>query len=662
VEEQVQQSDSVVGSLQREWREWEREGASEFVVRSVRWGLDFLPQNWRALIGTFGRPIQLKPTQVEWLLVEFRRLVGTEGVVYLGVSDAMPKELDYASPVFLVPKSGPKKYRLVVDMRQPNLGLFPPTFKMDRLEEFVRYAGKDWWGFTLDLREGYFHQLLSERAKRWVGAVFRDGEGKLHWYQYQVIPFGLNLSPVHFTELVKVLLKKWRRAGILCMGYIDDLAFAARSRGEALRLRSRVMRDLTRLGWKRHPEKGQWEPAQSFEYLGLIVDFKEGRWRVPERKAAALRQSLQSAVGGARISIRQLACILGKILSLQRALPLAKLYSRETFNAIFDEGVYFHNNWAKMVVLPLAAREDLGRVLAMVEGSLGAPLWRSPVLQIIQVTSDASGMAWGGHLSAEMGLQPAGGAIKEHMMDMGIEIKEAVALLYTLRSYVAVLRGRAIVIRTDNMWLAAYLRNEGGCGSVHQRNLSRMVREIFLWCLQNEVLIVDVQWLPTDLNVLADEMSRVVDHGNWAVLPWVFSRAEQLWGPHTVDRMASSENAKCRRFNSWRFCPGTEAINTFTEDWSGENSWVAPPLSMIGLVLDHIAKCRAMATLFIPNWRKVWSSLLKEMQVGALAFEEPPGDLAVPEANGGREVLKNPLWRFMLVRVDGSRVTRAASS
>jgi hypothetical protein len=225
-----------------------------------------------------------------------------------------------------------------------------------------------------------------------------------------------------------------------------------------------------------------------------------------------------------------------------------------------------------------------------------------------------------------------------------------------------VLRGRAIVIRTDNMWLAAYLRNEGGCGSSHQRNLSRMVREIYLWALQNEVLIMDVQWLPTDLNVLADEMSRVTDHGNWAVLPWVFGKAEKLWGTHTVDRMASSENAKCRRFNSWRFCPGTEAINTFTEDWRGENNWVAPPLSMIGLVLDHIARTRAVATLFIPNWRKVWSSLLLEMQVGAHVFEELPGDLAVPEANGGREVLKNPLWRFLLVRVDGSRVTRTWTS
>jgi hypothetical protein len=91
------------------------------------------------------------------------------------------------------------------------------------------------------------------------------------------------------------------------------------------------------------------------------------------------------------------------------------------------------------------------------------------------------------------------------------------------------------VIRMDSSWLAAYLRNEGGGSSEHQRNLTRIVKEIFLWVLDFEVAIVDVQWIPTGVNVLVDAMSRVVDHGNWAVLPWVFEIAEQWWGPHTVD-------------------------------------------------------------------------------------------------------------------------------
>mmetsp|Transcript_40961 Transcript_40961/g.56953 ORF Transcript_40961/g.56953 Transcript_40961/m.56953 type:complete len:282 (+) Transcript_40961:7621-8466(+) len=271
------------------------------------------------------------------------------------------------------------------------------------------------------------------------------------------------------------------------------------------------------------------------------------------------------------------------------------------------------------------------------------------------VTADACPKGWGGHLEPHLQLPPAGGAFKPHLLDLGIEMKEALALLYTLQSYTDHLRGRSIAVRTDNMWLASYLRNEGGNGSAHQRNLSRMVKEIFLWALSNEAIIVDVQWLPSKENVLADDMSRVEDHGNWRVADEVFRIAEEKWGPHTVDRMASGENKKCKRFNSWRFCPGAEAINTFTVDWLGENNWVAPPLAMIPLVLDHIARTGAVATLCIPTWRAMWSPLLDEMRSESIILHQSPAELTTPEANGGQEILKNPLWRLQLVRVKGTR-------
>ena len=79
-----------------------------------------------------------------------------------------------------------------------------------------------------------------------------------------------------------------------------------------------------------------------------------------------------------------------------------------------------------------------------------------------------------------------------------------------------------ITVRTDNMWLASYLRNEGGNGSAHQQNLLQMVKEIFLWALSNEAIIIDVQWLPSKENVLANNMFRVKDHGNWRVANEVF--------------------------------------------------------------------------------------------------------------------------------------------
>jgi hypothetical protein len=162
--------ESVVGSLQKKWGAWKKEGAAVFLVDSVRYGLDFLPDNSTEIMGSHGRPIVLDKSQSEWLEEEIERLVASGGMKDLGVSDTIPPGLDFASAIFLVPKAGPKRFRLVVDMRPINKGLHPPKFKMERIEELVQFACPGWLMFTLDLKEGYFHQLLSERAKRWAGA------------------------------------------------------------------------------------------------------------------------------------------------------------------------------------------------------------------------------------------------------------------------------------------------------------------------------------------------------------------------------------------------------------------------------------------------------------------------------------------------------------
>ena len=55
---------------------------------------------------------------------------------------------------------------------------------------------------------------------------------------------------------------------------------------------------------------------------------------------------------------------------------------------------------------------------------------------------------------------------------------------------------------------------------------------------------------------------------------WVFDAyIDCFWGPHTVDRFASSYTTKIVRFNSRFWNPGTEAVDALTVDWGGENNY-----------------------------------------------------------------------------------------
>ena len=75
--------------------------------------------------------------------------------------------------------------------------------------------------------------------------------------------------------------------------------------------------------------------------------------------------------------------------------------------------------------------------------------------------------------------------------------------------------------------------------------------------------------------------------------PEVFQELDTRWGPHTANRFVDGFNSQWERFNSCYWCPGTEAVYTFTCDWGGENSWWCPPLYLIPRLIRHAEGTRA---------------------------------------------------------------------
>ncbi|KAK3095785.1 hypothetical protein FSP39_019082 [Pinctada imbricata] len=94
----------------------------------------------------------------------------------------------------------------------------------------------------------------------------------------------------------------------------------------------------------------------------------------------------------------------------------------------------------------------------------------------------------------------------------------------------------------------------------------------------------------------------MVDYEDWRTTPGFFSYISSIWGPFTIDRFASHINTKLPRFNSVFWNPGTEHIDCFSVDWSKENNWLVPPVSLIGKCLRYIVECKAKGTLIVPKW------------------------------------------------------------
>ena len=74
-------------------------------------------------------------------------------------------------------------------------------------------------------------------------------------------------------------------------------------------------------------------------------------------------------------------------------------------------------------------------------------------------------------------------------------------------------------------------------------------------------------------------------------------------GPHTIDRFASYYNSQLPRFNSRFGNPGTEAVDAFTTNWSGENNWLCPPIVLIPRVIANVKGCACKVTLITLAWQ-----------------------------------------------------------
>ena len=134
------------------------------------------------------------------------------------------------------------------------------------------------------------------------------------------------------------------------------------------------------------------------------------------------------------------------------------------------------------------------------------------------------------------------------------------------------------------------------------RELQDLALSVFIFTAQRQIQL-DLIWLPRRQNAQADFFSKVIDFDDYSVHDDVFRQLDQLWGPHSIDRFASSYNAKLSRFNSGFLQPGTEAVDAFTQDWSSENNWLVPPISLIGKLLSYMHESKAVGTLIVPMWK-----------------------------------------------------------
>ncbi|KAK3239085.1 hypothetical protein CYMTET_50960 [Cymbomonas tetramitiformis] len=506
------------------------------------------------------------PPQLEWMAAETERCLKTGAWV-------RARRRRHVSGVFLVPKPGTNKWRLVMDFH---------------------------W---LNAQDGYHVVGINPDYQEYMQF---DVRGEL--FQCGALPFGWNHSPRIFVKVMKVLVEclrsprsaedrrevrklqsgsKVRRRcavrrrvggcgreehqqGGRVLPYIDNFLLLLSSRIKALRARELTSRVLVRLRLSRNEEKGQWEPTQLVEHLGLEVDLKAGQFRVtPARLQKIQLQSkalLREASRQRRwLPARKLAMFTGLCQSVYLAVPPARLYLRELHFVLSTR-----RGWGAKVKLTWQAWSDIEWWLRLPAQSRwnGRKIWRSPTRA--KVHTGASLFAWGGVLNLK---HAARGFWSDELRHLHITHLELEAVYKTVQSFLRELTGKVVRLYCDNQAVVAMLSH------FTSRNPELMRRMRRLWILLdlNDIKL-QARYIRSEANEWADRLSRDRDLDDWRLNRRWFQWAEREWHQHTVDRFASELSAQLPRYYAQWHDPGCEGVDSLAFSRLGEVNWVNPPV------------------------------------------------------------------------------------
>ena len=111
--------------------------------------------------------------------------------------------------------------RLILDLRFVNKHLRKQSVKFEDWKTFQNYVKRGSFMYKFDMRHGYHHIDIFREYQTYLGFSWFY-KGKLRYFVFTVLPFGLSVGPYCFTKIIRALVKFWRSNGIRIVVFIDD--------------------------------------------------------------------------------------------------------------------------------------------------------------------------------------------------------------------------------------------------------------------------------------------------------------------------------------------------------------------------------------------------------------------------------------------------------
>ena len=112
------------------------------------------------------------------------------------------------------------------------------------------------------------------------------------------------------------------------ISYLDDFLIIGRTKEEVIQARDSTLFFLMQLGFTINLEKSVLNPTQEIEFLGMMINsLSMGVWLLVE-KVKKLLEICREYQSQGKLTLRELASLIGKLYSTQPAIAMAPLQVR----------------------------------------------------------------------------------------------------------------------------------------------------------------------------------------------------------------------------------------------------------------------------------------------------------------------------------------------
>ena len=222
-----------------------------------------------------------------------------------------------------------------------------------------------------------------------------------------------------------------------------------------------------------------------------------------------------------------------------------------------------------------------------------------------------------------------GGHWDESEIDCHINIKEILAVKFSLNSFVSHFKSISVKIYIDNTTIVAAIRH---MGTSHSDIINKSTKDVWEWCIERDICLIPTYICSRDNFADLPSRKTYLD-GKWMLNIDIFNKAMlDLHFKPDVGLFASRLNKQLDRFVSFK--PDPEAIDAdaFSISRTNLKFYAFLPFSCISRCFQKITMEKATGVIVVPNWttQPFYSVLLRMLVKGPIVIKKNKHNFVMP--------------------------------